>query len=162
MSHNPAQHSNTPDGNIASRSPLKRRKQLCCFRIRYEHFDGSPGYSFDPPPDEEPRESFGALIKEARKSLHLRLADVAPQIFKRNGQPISVPYLNDLEQNRSAPPRWLIPQLADVLNIPEDILYFALDCLPPDIYQPKLPPERILRAFQVFRAALEAEDKSPM
>lgn len=162
MPRNPTQHSDTPDRSTASHSLLKGREQRSWFRIRYEHLDGSPDHSFDLPPDEEPRESFGALIKEARKSLHLRLVDVAPQIFKRNGQPISVPFLNDLEQNRCAPPRWLIPQFADVLNIPEDILYFTLGLLPPDVYQSNPSHGHILRAFQVFRAALlEAAGESP-
>ena len=166
MPRTPAQRSNSPDGNITSRSPLKRREQQSQFRIRYQYryLDGSPAldYSIVPPPDEEPRESFGTLIKEARELLHLRLEDVAAQIFKKDGQTISVPYLNKLEHNGATSPRWYIPQLADVLNIPEDILYFTLGLLPPDVYEPNLSHERILHAFQVFRTALlEAADESP-
>jgi hypothetical protein len=49
------------------------------------------------------------------------------------GQPMSAPYLNDIEHNLRKPPRnSVIEQFAKVLRVEADLLYFAARRLPED------------------------------
>ena len=104
-------------------------------------------------------ESFGRLIAERRKARGLTLAKLAQQILKADGHPISVPYLGTLEQGRCHPSPGLIPQFATALDVPEEILYFALGRLPPDIQElAQASPRQILVALQLVRKILSTPD----
>lgn len=99
-------------------------------------------------------DSFATLIKKAREAYHLRRKDVASQVLKKDGLPISMSYLNGLEQGQWLPPVSLIPQFAQVLKLPEDILYFASGLLPPDIQEMGATHQQIVSAFTVLRQTL--------
>ncbi len=105
-------------------------------------------------------ESFERLIANRRKALGMTLADLAQQIIKRDGYAISVPYLGTLEQGRCHPSPGFIPQFATVLDVPEDILYFALGLLPPDIREllSQASTQKAVDASQVMRKLLSSPD----
>lgn len=159
MSDITATHKSAQSSNKEPSTLTKWTKRRPPFRLRFVHLDGSPDL-INPPIEEYPGEPFGTLIRRARHARHLRLADVAQQIFKADGQAISLPYMSDLEHHRCAPSPAFISQFAEVLHIPEEVLYFSLGRLPPDLFQRKLAPERIVQAFQVFRTALASSDES--
>lgn len=96
-------------------------------------------------------DSFATLIKKARKARHFRLADVVGQLHKTNGQPISLAFLSAIEHGQRVPPTRLIPQFAQTLKLPEDVLYFALGLIPPDIHEMGVTQQQIISAFQVLR-----------
>lgn len=159
MSDITATHKSAQSNNKEPSPLTKQAERRPSFRLRFVHLDGSPDL-INPPIEEYPGEPFGTLIRRARRAQHLRLADVAQQIFKADGQAISLPYMSDLEHHRCVPPSMFISQFAEVLHIPEEVLYFSLGRLPPDLFQQKLPPERIVQALQVFRNALASSDES--
>jgi transcriptional regulator with XRE-family HTH domain len=106
-----------------------------------------------------PVESFGRIIADRRKARGMTLANLAQQIIKVDGNSISVPYLGTLEQVRCHPSSGLIPQFATALDIPEDILYFALGNFPPDIQRiPQASHQQILVALQMVRKILSSPD----
>lgn len=100
--------------------------------------------------------SFGALVRGAREALHLPLDEIARQIVRSDRKTLSVGYLKALERGNRFPSCDLVPQFARVLQIPEDILYFSIGRLPPDLCQQVQPLERIVRACQAFRAELKS------
>jgi transcriptional regulator with XRE-family HTH domain len=104
-------------------------------------------------------ESFGRMIANRRKARDMTLADLTQQILKADGNPISIPYLGTLEQGRCNPSSGLIPQFAAALDMPEDILYFALGRLPPDIHGiAQASHQNILVALQMVRKILLSPD----
>src|SRR5437867_850881 len=56
--------------------------------------------------------TFGGAIREARRVLGVSQKDLAAQLKKEDGTPISPQYLNDIELDRRLPPPYLIEQLA--------------------------------------------------
>lgn len=65
------------------------------------------------------------------------------------------PYLNDLEHNRRYPPEnEVIEQLAKILKISADVLYFYARRLPRDLMH-DFEDCRIEAAFRTFRNTLE-------
>jgi transcriptional regulator with XRE-family HTH domain len=99
------------------------------------------------------------MIAGRRKELKMSQKDVAVRVKKEDGQGISVQYLNDVEHGRRKPPSDLmIRQLAKILKLPLDALYFSAARLPPDIKIDKIDPERAAAAYKAFR--LELKDKS--
>jgi transcriptional regulator with XRE-family HTH domain len=61
----------------------------------------------------------GAVITERRKELSLSQKELAALIKNRDGQPLSTPYLSDLENGRGVPPAYLLDQLAKGVRIVE-------------------------------------------
>jgi transcriptional regulator with XRE-family HTH domain len=104
--------------------------------------------------------SFGATIVEARKSVRLSQKDLAAQIKKEDGMPISAQYLNDIERDRRNPPSdYIIQQFADVLGLPREYLAFLAGEYPNDLLNitPTPTPEKIEAAFQAFRRTLKGK-----
>lgn len=61
---------------------------------------------------------FGSNIKKRRLQLELSLRKVCEVVRNEDGKPISVSYLNDIEQGRRNPPSGkIVVQLAEVLQI---------------------------------------------
>lgn len=61
---------------------------------------------------------FGNKIKKQRLHLELSLRKVCESVCNEDGNPISVSYLNDIEQGRRNPPTGkIVIQLATILNI---------------------------------------------
>src|ERR1700674_2375889 len=101
--------------------------------------------------------SFGDYIAARRKALKLTQKDVALQLKKDDGIPISLSYFHDIEAGKRNPPNdQIIEQLATILEIPIDILYFRAERMPADFKRDDVPEERILAAYQAFRRELDA------
>ena len=105
--------------------------------------------------------SFGEFIAKRRKKLDLTQKQVAAGIKQDDGKPISVQYLNDIEHGRrGAPPDYVIAQLARLLHLQLDVLYFRSGRLPLDIRNRSISDERAAAAYRAFRRALRQSKKS--
>jgi transcriptional regulator with XRE-family HTH domain len=100
--------------------------------------------------------SFGRAIVSKRKQLGLSQKDLAGKIMKEDGAPITPQYLNDIEHDRRSPSSdHIVKQFANVLSIKMDLLYWLAGRVPRDIQQKNIPPDRIDKAFEVFRRAIK-------
>jgi len=105
--------------------------------------------------------SFGEFIAKRRKSLNLTQKHVAARIKQDDGKPISVQYLNDIEHGRrGAPPDYVIAQLARLLHLQLDVLYFRSERLPPDIRKRSVSDEQAAAAYRALREELRRPKKS--
>jgi transcriptional regulator with XRE-family HTH domain len=104
--------------------------------------------------------TFGTFITRRRKDLGLTQKEVAARIKQDDAKPLSVQYLNDIEHGRrGAPPDYVIKQLARVLRLELDVMYFRAGRVPYDIRSRSISDERALAAFQAFRRALRRRKK---
>jgi transcriptional regulator with XRE-family HTH domain len=104
--------------------------------------------------------SFGDLIKKRRRELALTQVKVAARIIQDDGKPLSMQYLNDIENGRrGAPPDYMLKQLAKVLRVELDLLYFRAGRIPPDLQKRLVSDARAVAAFAAFRAALRPRRK---
>jgi len=95
---------------------------------------------------------FGEVIAEARRKANLTQRQLAALIKTEEGRGISGPYLNDIEHSLRHPPRgFLLQQLAKLLDLDVDLLYFLAHQMPFDIDFSKVSEERALSAYQMFR-----------
>jgi transcriptional regulator with XRE-family HTH domain len=104
--------------------------------------------------------TFGTVISEARKALGLSQKEVAAQVHKEDGEPISPQYFNDIERDRrNAPSQHLILELARVLHLNPDYLFALAQAWPVDILETmgKASPAEVERAFIAFRRTLKAK-----
>nr|WP_294522548.1 helix-turn-helix transcriptional regulator [uncultured Rhodopila sp.] len=100
--------------------------------------------------------TFGQTIAEGRKALGLRQRELAARVIKKDGQPISPQYLNDLEKDRRNPPSdHLMQQFASALGIDPDILFLCAGSFPPDIRSADVPPDQAVEAFKAFRRKIQ-------
>lgn len=98
--------------------------------------------------------TFGKVILEARKRKGLKLKDCASLIFKEDNTPISFQYLSDLELDQRRPPsEHIVDQLATILNIPVEVLYFYAGIFPKNL-NPNISQERIITAYKDFVKSL--------
>jgi len=78
--------------------------------------------------------TFGQAIVAARKNACLTQKAVAARLRRSDGRAVMPPYLNDLEHDRRRPPEnTVIEQLAEVLNVSPDLLYFYARRLPANV-----------------------------
>lgn len=99
--------------------------------------------------------TFGQVIAEARKNVGLSQKDVAELVKKEDGQPISQPYLNDIEHDRRNPPSdHLIGEFARALGIETDVLYYWAGRLPIDLRSQDVNSSKIVAAYKALRKAL--------
>jgi transcriptional regulator with XRE-family HTH domain len=69
--------------------------------------------------------TFGQVVTEARKKAGLTQKEVAEHLRREDGRKVLPPLLNDLEHGRCYPPESaVIEQLAEILKISSDVLYF--------------------------------------
>ena len=68
--------------------------------------------------------TLGQFIVERRKELGLAGREVVAEVRNSDGKPISIPFLVDLEHDRSKPSDEVLEQLAKVLKVESDMLYF--------------------------------------
>lgn len=102
--------------------------------------------------------SFGEYIAVRRKALKLTLKDLAAQLKKDDGIPISVPYLHDIETGSRKPPNdQIIEQLGAILGIPVEILYYQAERMPQDLIRDDISEERVMAAYQAFRREINLE-----
>src|SRR5260370_36941589 len=77
---------------------------------------------------------FGQEIVAARKNACLTQKAVAARLRRSDGRAVMPPYLNDLEHDRRHPPEnTVIEQVAEVLNVSPDLLYFYARRLPANV-----------------------------
>lgn len=99
--------------------------------------------------------TFGQLVAKKRKELGLSQKQLATMILKEDGLPISAQYLNDIERDRRNPPGdFLLNEIAKVLKIDEEVLYYLAGELPADMRMQSDDPEKITKAFHAFRQTL--------
>jgi transcriptional regulator with XRE-family HTH domain len=99
--------------------------------------------------------TFGQVIREARKLVGLTQKAVAEQLQRGDGRKVLPPYLNDLEHDRRYPPEDpVIEQLATILNLSSDVLYFYARRVPPDVRHDATDGE-VEAAYRAFRRVIE-------
>jgi transcriptional regulator with XRE-family HTH domain len=104
--------------------------------------------------------TFGMFITRRRRDLGLTQKEVAARITQDDGKTLSVQYLNDIEHGRrGAPPDYVVKQLAKLLGLELDVVYFRAGRLPYDIRSRSISDGRVLSAFQAFRRALQRRRK---
>jgi transcriptional regulator with XRE-family HTH domain len=102
--------------------------------------------------------TFGTAISAARKAIGLSQKQLASEIIKEDGEPISPQYLNDIERDRrNAPSQHLILEFARVLKLSADYLFALAQSWPRDIAEKmsKSSPEEVQKAFVAFRKTLK-------
>jgi transcriptional regulator with XRE-family HTH domain len=105
--------------------------------------------------------TFGQAISSARKSRQLSQKQLASQILKEDGNPISPQYLNDIERDRRNPPgEYFISQFAKILEVPEEYFYFLAHEIPPK-YRQDAPnsPIQVQEAFEAFARSYRRGEK---
>lgn len=100
--------------------------------------------------------SFGVAISQRRKEKKMSQKDLALQIKREDNQSISPQYLNDIEHDRRSPSSELIiRQLAVVLELPPDVLYFLAGKIPADLVNQKASSQKIEEAMVAFRRTIQ-------
>ena len=99
--------------------------------------------------------TLGKIIRDARKSKGLNLREAADLIIKENNTPITLQYLNDIENNRRTPSEHIIKQISQVLNIPVEYLYVYAEMFPKGMDK-NASKEQIVTAFKLFLREIEA------
>ena len=103
--------------------------------------------------------TFGQVITEARKKAGLTQKEVAEQLRREDGRKVLPPFLNDLEHDRRYPPEnAVIEQLANILDISPDVLYFYAKRLPGDVTR-DADDNQVEEAYRAFRKALASGKK---
>ena len=103
--------------------------------------------------------TFGQVITEARKKSGLTQKEVAEQLRREDGRKVLPPFLNDLEHDRRYPPEnAVIDQLANILKISSDILYFYAKRLPSDVAR-DAHDSQVEEAYRAFRKTLDTGKK---
>jgi len=104
--------------------------------------------------------TFGQIITQARKNAGLTQREVAEQLRRGDGRKVLPPFLNDLEHDRRYPPEdAVIDQLADILTISSDVLYFYAKRLPSDVAR-DANDTLVEEAYRAFRKTLDTDQKS--
>jgi transcriptional regulator with XRE-family HTH domain len=99
--------------------------------------------------------TFGQAIVAARKNASLTQKAVAARLRRSDGRAVMPPYLNDLEHDRRHPPEnTVIEQLAQVLNVSPDFLYFYVRRLPASV-EGDFDEGSIEAAYRAFRNELQ-------
>src|SRR5713101_620956 len=103
--------------------------------------------------------TFGQVIIEARKKAGLTQKEVAERLRRADGRTVLPPYLNDLEHDRRYPPEnEVIEQLAKILKLSADVLYFYAKRVPADVRRDADDSE-VEAAYRAFRRVLDEKDK---
>lgn len=100
--------------------------------------------------------TFGEVLAEARKRAQLSQKELAAKIKKENGKPISPQYLNDIEHGRRNPPGTeILNQVAKVLRMDPEILYYQAGELAPNATGLAADDKAVVRAYKAFRTELK-------
>lgn len=101
--------------------------------------------------------TFGKLISEARKKKGLSQKEFAALVKKEDGTSISPQYLNDIEHSKRNPPSdEMLSQMAGLLDIDLDFLYFHAGQYPEDIRDIDVTEEKVKEAYMLFRKTLQS------
>ncbi len=97
---------------------------------------------------------FGVFIKKARNEKELSLRKVCDLVKNEKGDPISVSYLNDIEQGYRKPPVGaIVVQIADALGIDRNQLLDLAGKPDPELEEAIRDPKKA----QSFRKMLDKE-----
>ena len=98
--------------------------------------------------------TFGQVLREARKKAGLTQREVAGRLRREDGRVVDPPYLNAVEHDHRYPPEdFIVDQLAKMLGISPDVLYFHANRQPPDV-KTEAGQEQVESAYRAFRKAL--------
>jgi len=101
--------------------------------------------------------TLGQFIARRRKELGISQKEMAALLKNRDGQPLSSSYFNYLERDRGKPPDYLLDQIAAILKVGTDVLYFWAKRVPPDLEPGEnVDPGRVAEAYQAFRRTLKS------
>jgi len=101
--------------------------------------------------------TLGQFIARRRKDLGISQKEMAALLKNRDGQPLSSSYFNYLERDRGKPPDYLLDQMAEILKVGADVLYFWAKRVPPDLEPDEnVDPGRVAEAYQAFRRTLKS------
>ena len=104
--------------------------------------------------------TFGRAIADARKKANLSLRELAEQIKKEDGSPISPQYLNDLEHDRrNIPADFMLQQFAQILDIPIEILYYYAGEIPSELRGMQVDQGQVIEAYKAFRRTIQGDQK---
>jgi len=97
--------------------------------------------------------TFGQALTEARKKAGITQRELAARLKREDGRPVDPPYLNAVEHDHRYPPEdSVIEQIAKILGISADVLYFHANRQPPDVKG--ADQDRLEAAYRAFRKAL--------
>src|SRR6266851_3071841 len=103
--------------------------------------------------------TFGQVIVEARKKAGLTQKEVAERLRRADDRTVLPPYLNDLEHDRRYPPEnEVIEQLAKILKLSPDVLYFYAKRVPADVRRDADDTE-VEAAYRAFRQVIDEARK---
>ncbi len=98
--------------------------------------------------------TFGQVLTEARKQAGLTQKEVAERLKRDDGRAVDAPYLNAVEHDRRRPPPdYLIQQLAKIIGISADYLFYHAGRMPSEL-KGEVEHEEVEAAWQAFRKAL--------
>ncbi len=104
--------------------------------------------------------TFGQVIVAARKAAGFTQKAVAERLRHADGRNVLPPYLNDLEHDRRYPPEnEVIEQLATILRISADVLYFYARRMPSEIMG-DFDEGSIEAAYRAFRNTLKGSSST--
>ena len=98
--------------------------------------------------------TFGQVLREARKKAGLTQREVAGRLRRQDGRAVDPPYLNAVEHDHRYPPEdFMIEQLAKIVGISPDVLYYYANRQPPDV-KTEAGQAQVEAAYRAFRRAL--------
>jgi len=103
--------------------------------------------------------TLGRFIVARRKELGMTGSEVVAHVRNAEGKPISIPYLVDLEHDRRKPSDEVLEQLAKVLRVDSDTLYFLAGRLPSDLTAANIEQDHLELAWRAFRKAVKREKR---
>jgi transcriptional regulator with XRE-family HTH domain len=104
---------------------------------------------------EDCMKTFGQVLREARKKAGITQRELAARLKREDGRPVDPPYLNAVEHDHRYPPEdYLIEQIAKIVGVSADVLYFHANRHPPDVKTEGADQERLEAAYRAFRKAL--------
>jgi transcriptional regulator with XRE-family HTH domain len=96
----------------------------------------------------------GEVINQARRALKLTLRQLADQVTKDDGTPISPQYLNDIELHHRVPTAHVLHDFARVLELDGDMLLATAGAADVVVREyVALHPEHTEAVIRLFRAA---------
>jgi transcriptional regulator with XRE-family HTH domain len=99
--------------------------------------------------------TFGELIADLRTKRGLTLRELARQVLKEDGKPISFQYLSELENDtRNPPPDYLIDKLASVLKVSRNLLFIHARRIPRDLPLTSITESQADKLYTTFRKKL--------
>jgi len=103
--------------------------------------------------------TFGSIVRQARLASSLNQKEVAALIRKEDGEPMSAPYLNDIEHDRSTPTSdHLIKEFVRVLKVDPEMLYFTARRIPTYKSIRKVEKEKVIAAYRAFERVLRGAE----